>query len=62
VEEEKLFETSLAQLSDLEDPFMAFTSSTIPGKNVLGLKRRFNLLQEDVKNIESGRVPLPVRP
>ena len=26
---------------------------------MIGLKRRFNLLQEDVKNIESGRVPLP---
>ena len=38
---------------------MAFTAATIPGKNMIGLKRRFNLLQEDVKNIESGRVPLP---
>lgn len=26
---------------------------------MFGLKRRFNLLQEDIKNIESGRVPLP---
>ena len=26
---------------------------------MVGLKRRFNLLQEDIKNIESGRVPLP---
>ena len=38
---------------------MAFNAATIPGKNMIGLKRRFNLLQEDVKNIESGRVPLP---
>ena len=44
---------------DGEDPFMAFNAATIPGKNMIGLKRRFNLLQEDVKNIESGRVPLP---
>ena len=60
-EEEKLFENSLAQLGDMdgEDPFMAFNAATIPGKNMIGLKRRFNLLQEDVKNIESGRVPLP---
>ena len=60
-EEEKLFENSLAQLGDPdgEDPFMAFNAATIPGKNMIGLKRRFNLLQEDVKNIESGRVPLP---
>jgi len=59
VEEEKLFENSLARLGDMDDPFAAFTAALIPGKNVLGLKRRFNLLQEDVKNIESGRVPLP---
>jgi SHAQKYF class myb-like DNA-binding protein len=61
VEEEKLFENSLAQLGDVDgdDPFMAFNAATIPGKNMFGLKRRFNLLQEDVKNIESGRVPLP---
>jgi hypothetical protein len=26
---------------------------------MVGLKRRFNLLQEDIKNIDSGRVPLP---
>ena len=60
-EEEKLFENSLAKLGDMdgEDPFMAFNAATIPGKNMIGLKRRFNLLQEDVKNIESGRVPLP---
>ena len=60
-EEEKLFENSLAQMGDMdgEDPFMAFNAATIPGKNMIGLKRRFNLLQEDVKNIESGRVPLP---
>ena len=44
---------------DGEDPFMAFNAATIPGKNMIGLKRRFNLLQEDVKKIESGRVPLP---
>ena len=43
-EEEKLFENSLAQLGDMdgEDPFMAFNAATIPGKNMIGLKRRFS--------------------
>ena len=34
-------------------------NAQVPGKSMVGLKRRFNLLQEDIKNIESGRVPLP---
>ena len=34
-------------------------NAQVPGKSMVGLKRRFNLLQEDIKNIERGRVPLP---
>lgn len=39
--------------------FLQQFNAQIPGKSMFGLKRRFNLLQEDIKNIESGRVPLP---
>ena len=60
VEDDKLFENTLAQFGDLdgEDSWTQF-GANVPGKSMVGLKRRFNLLQEDIKNIESGRVPLP---
>lgn len=61
IEEDKFFENSLAQFGDsLEtDDIWGSFNAQIPGKSMVGLKRRFNLLQEDIKNIESGRVPLP---
>lgn len=60
IEEDKFFENSLAQFGDLEtDDIWGTFNAQIPGKSMVGLKRRFNLLQEDIKNIESGRVPLP---
>lgn len=59
-EEDKVFERTLAQLGELEgDDSWAQFGSHLPGKSIVGLKRRFNLLEEDIKNIESGRVPLP---
>ena len=60
VDEDKNFETSLAQIGDLNSEDMwGQVNAHNPGKSMVGLKRRFNLLQEDIKNIESGRVPLP---
>lgn len=46
VDEDKHFETSLAQIGDLDsDDMWGQFSAHIPGKSMVGLKRRFNLLQ-----------------
>ena len=31
----------------------------VPGKSADAVRRRYELLEEDVRNIEGGRVPLP---
>mmetsp|Transcript_13934 Transcript_13934/g.22813 ORF Transcript_13934/g.22813 Transcript_13934/m.22813 type:complete len:321 (+) Transcript_13934:345-1307(+) len=59
-EEDKFFEHSLAQFGDLEgDDIWGQYNAHIPGKSMVGLKRRFIQLQDDIKNIEAGRVPIP---
>ena len=62
-EEDKFFETSLAQYDGswpiMGDDYWSRLQEKMPQKGVQDLKDRFTRLEDDVRAIESGLVPLP---
>lgn len=62
-EEDKAFERALAQFDELERLLkgdgLLIVAETLPGKSIEAVRRRITLLEDDVRAIESGRVPLP---
>lgn len=62
-EEDKFFEMSLAQYEGswpiMGDDYWSRLQEKMPQKGVQDLKDRFTKLEEDVRAIESGLVPLP---
>ncbi|CAN8269457.1 unnamed protein product [Cochlearia groenlandica] len=59
-EENKMFEKALAVFADENSPDRWFqVASMIPGKTVFDVMEQYNKLEEDVSNIEAGRVPVP---
>uniref|UniRef100_A0A803LS08 Transcription factor SRM1 n=1 Tax=Chenopodium quinoa TaxID=63459 RepID=A0A803LS08_CHEQI len=58
-EQDKAFENAIATHSeDLEDNWEKIAAD-VPGKTLEEVKNHYELLFEDVKEIEAGRVPLP---
>ena len=56
----KLFETALA-IYDKETPDRWHNIAMFVGDTTEGeVKRQYEILLEDIKNIESGKIPLPV--
>ncbi|KAK1296481.1 Transcription factor DIVARICATA [Acorus calamus] len=62
IEEEEMFENALAVHFNDTDDCWEMIAEDVPGKSVEDVKRHFQLLEEDVNAIESGRVPLPSYP
>lgn len=60
-EEDNKFEQSLAQyITQHEgDTLYAKVAAQFPGKTLDSVKQRFQELEEDIQNIEAGKVPLP---
>lgn len=59
MEENKRFESALVIHSeDVSDRWMKI-ASTIRGKNVVDVIKRYRELKEDVSDIEAGLVPIP---
>ncbi|CAN0837830.1 Transcription factor DIVARICATA [Linum grandiflorum] len=59
-EENKAFESALAIYGDEHDPDRWFkVAAMIPGKSVSDVIKQYRELEEDVGEIEAGRVPLP---
>lgn len=61
LEEDKVFENALAQFWEHGDR-MSKAASLLSRKDVNAVKRRFQQLEEDIRNIEAGRVQLPNYP
>mmetsp|Transcript_989 Transcript_989/g.3510 ORF Transcript_989/g.3510 Transcript_989/m.3510 type:complete len:279 (-) Transcript_989:354-1190(-) len=61
LEEERVFENGLAEYIEVEDADARFekVATLLPNKSAMDCRRRFELLAEDIRNIEAGRVPLP---
>ncbi|KAJ0244166.1 hypothetical protein HA466_0188460 [Hirschfeldia incana] len=61
-EENKIFERALAIYSE-DSPHRWFNiASMIPGKTVYDVMKQYSKLEEDVSDIEAGRVPIPGYP
>lgn len=60
-EEDRVFENSLAQYWDFPDRFEKCTSM-LSRKNLTDVIARFKELDEDIRNIEMGRVQMPAYP
>ncbi|KAL9273671.1 RADIALIS-like 6-like protein [Drosera capensis] len=58
VSQNKMFEQALA-LYDKDTPDRWQKVARVVGKSVEEVKRHYELLVEDIKHIESGRVPYP---
>ncbi|XP_010923684.1 transcription factor MYBS1 [Elaeis guineensis] len=64
-EEEKAFENALAMVvrpvktEEGEDGWWELITERVPGKTVAQVRRHYEILVEDVKAIEAGRVPIP---
>ncbi|KAF6166672.1 hypothetical protein GIB67_005534 [Kingdonia uniflora] len=58
-EQDKTFENALATYDQRTPDFWEKVASAVEGKTVEEVKKHFEILIEDVKNIESGKVPLP---
>ncbi|CAG9461714.1 unnamed protein product [Pedinophyceae sp. YPF-701] len=57
-EEDKQFEMALAKY--LHDPdCLVRVQRQMPQRDLQAIRQRYHLLEEDIRNIESGRVPLP---
>ncbi|CAH2054081.1 unnamed protein product [Thlaspi arvense] len=61
-EENKMFERALAIYADDSPDRWFRVASMIPGKSVLDVMKQYNKLEEDVFDIEAGRVPIPGYP
>ncbi|XP_004251428.2 uncharacterized protein [Solanum lycopersicum] len=57
-EEDKAFENALALFSGDSDKFLKIAAA-VPGKSLQEIIDHYNVLVEDVNDIESGKVPLP---
>lgn len=60
-EEDKAFENALANYYDAADMWDKIALA-VPGKTIQDLKLHYQALIDDVKAIESGKVPLPNYP
>jgi hypothetical protein len=58
-EENKLFERALAALDDLRCPDWGKVAQAIPGRTVGEIVNHYRSLEVDVRQIESGVMPLP---
>lgn len=58
-EDDKAFERALAFISDDCADRWQKIAEAVPGKTLDEIKHHYDLLLEDIKNIESGFVPLP---
>ncbi|KAG0497732.1 hypothetical protein HPP92_002423 [Vanilla planifolia] len=58
-EEEKAFENALAMYYETCSDWWEKVAGAVPGKALEELKHHYDILVEDVTNIDSGRVPLP---
>ena len=61
LDEDKVFENSLAQFWDHPNRFEKCVTS-LPRKDLPSVTRRFGNLEDDVRNIEMGRVQMPPYP
>ncbi|KAL7082726.1 hypothetical protein ACP275_14G119800 [Erythranthe tilingii] len=60
VQENKLFEKALARFDrDTPDRWQNVAAAVGAGKSADEVKRHYDILMEDLRRIESGRVPLP---
>ncbi|XP_055833476.1 uncharacterized protein LOC129902312 [Solanum dulcamara] len=57
-EEDKAFENALAVYSGESDQFLKIAAA-VPGKSIQEIIEHYNVLVEDINDIESGRIPLP---
>ncbi|XP_015059145.1 galactose-specific cell agglutination protein gsf2-like isoform X2 [Solanum pennellii] len=57
-EEDKAFENALALFSGDSDKFLKIAAA-VPGKSLQEIIDHYNVLVEDITDIESGKVPLP---
>ncbi|KAH0451824.1 hypothetical protein IEQ34_019123 [Dendrobium chrysotoxum] len=58
-EEEKAFENALAIHHETCSDWWEKITAAVPGKTLEEIKHHYEFLVEDVRSIESGRVPLP---
>lgn len=64
-EEEKAFETALATVvkpvkaEEGEDGWWELIAARVPGKTAAQVRQHYEILAEDVKAIEAGKVPIP---
>ncbi|XP_073026571.1 protein RADIALIS-like 3 [Primulina huaijiensis] len=59
-QENKLFEKALARFDkDTPDRWQNVARAVGGGKSADEVKRHFEILMEDVRRIESGRIPIP---
>ncbi|XP_044507430.1 transcription factor DIVARICATA-like [Mangifera indica] len=58
-EENKRFESALAIYSDGTPDRWLKVAALIPGKTVLDVMKQYKELEEDVKDIEAGKFPIP---
>lgn len=61
-EENKMFERALAIYAEDSPDRWFKVASMIPGKTVLDVMKQYSKLEEDVFDIEAGRVPIPGYP
>lgn len=61
-EENKMFERALAIYAEDSPDRWFKVASLIPGKTVLDVMKQYSKLEEDVLDIEAGRVPIPGYP
>ncbi|KAL1222139.1 Transcription factor DIVARICATA [Cardamine amara subsp. amara] len=61
-EENKMFERALAIYAEDSPDRWFKVASMIPGKTVFDVMKQYSKLEEDVFNIEAGRVPIPGYP
>lgn len=58
-EENKKFERALAIFDEHEPDRWLKVAAMIPGKTVFDVMKQYRELEEDVSDIEAGRVPIP---
>ncbi|XP_044460569.1 transcription factor DIVARICATA-like isoform X1 [Mangifera indica] len=58
-EENKKFESALAIYSEGTPDRWIKVAALIPGKTVLDVMKQYKVLEEDVNDIEAGKVPIP---
>lgn len=61
-EENKLFESALAEIEPTSPAFLENVASRIPWKSMEDVKNHYQALLDDLEMIESGKIPLPDYP